>query len=150
MRCPFCHSRETYVKDSRVVSDGNNVRRKRYCEYCKTTFKTTEQAETTEITIIKKNGAKKLFDRDKLYKSIEVAFQKRAIKPEQIQQLINKIIIAASENGENEIKTSFLGDLIMTNIKEIDVVAYVRYASVYCDFNNIKDFERIIAEIKNA
>ncbi len=147
MHCPFCGFEDTQVKDSRTTEDGSAIRRRRYCTQCKGRFTTFERVQMRELFVRKSSGANRLFDRDKLIRSINIAARKRPITEDQIEQLVNKLVRELSSLGENEIPTSVIGQKVMAELKLLDDVAYIRYASVYSDFKDSKDFEKFISKI---
>lgn len=150
MRCPFCGHDDTQVKDSRSSDDGASIRRRRACPECDSRFTTFERIQLREMVVVKKNGARKVFDRDKLMHSIEIAVRKRPVTPLQVEQMVNHIVRSLETSGENEITTSRIGALVMDTLKEVDQVAYVRFASVYKDFGEIADFEKFVGKIQSA
>lgn len=147
MKCPFCGHADTQVKDSRPSEDGLTIRRRRYCPECNSRFTTFERVQLRELTVLKKNGERRMFDRDKLARSVGIALRKRPVAPEQIEQLITRITQKLESLGESEIPTSLIGKIIMEELKKIDTVAYIRFASVYRDFREAKDFEDIVDEL---
>ena len=149
MRCPFCGEIDTIVKDSRPTEDGSAIRRRRLCPTCDSRFTTFERLQLREITVAKKNGEKRPFDRDKIFRSIMTAVRKRSISVEGVETLVNELVRKFEAFGENEIPTSIIGEEIMHQLSKLDQVAYVRFASVYKDFNDAKDFEKFIEQIKN-
>lgn len=148
MRCPFCGFEDTQVKDSRVADDGQAIRRRRVCPECGGRFTTFERVQLRELMVLKKNGETRPLERDKLVRSITIAARKRPITPDQIEQIVNNIIKDLSGFGESEIPTSVIGTKVMKALAEIDHVAYVRYASVYSDFQEAKDFEKFISKLR--
>ena len=147
MKCPFCGNQDTQVKDSRPSEDGLTIRRRRYCPECNSRFTTFERVQLRELTVLKKNGERRMFDRDKMARSLQLALRKRPVNPEQLEQLITRITQKLESMGENEIPTNTIGSVIMDELKEIDSVAYIRFASVYKDFREAKDFEAIVDEL---
>ena len=147
MRCPFCGNDDTQVKDSRPTEDNSAIRRRRFCPNCGARFTTFERIQLRELTVIKKNGLKAPFDRDKLARSIMIATRKRPIDPERIERLINGIVRRLESSGESEIKSDSIGELVMDGLAALDKVAYVRFASVYRNFREAKDFETALAEL---
>lgn len=147
MRCPFCGSEDTQVKDSRPAEDGSAIRRRRYCNECDARFTTFERIQLRELTVLKKDGKKKPFDRDKLTRSLNLAVRKRPVEPEQVDQAVNKIVRTLEGRGENEITTDTIGEIVMEVLSELDPVAYVRFASVYREFREAKDFQDFIGSI---
>ncbi|PIR33143.1 MAG: transcriptional regulator NrdR [Alphaproteobacteria bacterium CG11_big_fil_rev_8_21_14_0_20_44_7] len=144
MHCPFCGNEDTQVKDSRITDDGSSVRRRRECGNCGGRFTTFERVQVREIFVKKSSGASRLFDRDKLLRSLNIAARKRPITEDQIEQLVNKIIREIASLGENEVPTSVIGTKVMAALRELDDVAYIRYTSVYSNFKDAKAFERFI------
>ena len=150
MRCPYCLVEDTQVKDSRPTEDKMSVRRRRVCNQCGSKFTTIEHVQLKDLIVRKKNGEKKAFDRDKIYRAISTAVRKRQISEEQIESLVNRIVRHFETSNDGEISTSLIGELIMKELSLIDQVAYVRFASVYQDFNNGQDFENFIhKQLKN-
>lgn len=147
MKCPFCGHGDTQVKDSRPSDDGSTIRRRRYCTQCNSRFTTFERVQLRELVVIKKNGDRKIFDRDKILRSLAIALRKRPIAEEQLEQLATRIVQKLEATGENEIPSVFIGKLVMEELKELDTVAYIRYASVYRDFREAKDFGDIVGEL---
>lgn len=144
MRCPFCGEEDTQVKDSRPSEDRTSVRRRRFCEKCDSRFTTIERIQIRDLTVVKKNGEKKSFDRDKITRSINTALRKRSVSQEKIENIVNFLVSQLEALNENEIPTNVIGEAIMNELSKIDQVAYVRFASVYKDFNNVADFEEFI------
>jgi transcriptional repressor NrdR len=147
MRCPFCGNPETQVKDSRISDDGEAIKRRRYCPACDSRFTTFERVQLREITIVKKNGEKKVFDPEKLKRSIDMAVRKRAISELQVQKLVNNIIRQLEVDNETEIPSSKIGEMAMESLRKLDKVAFVRFASVYKNFENPEDFQNFIKKI---
>jgi transcriptional repressor NrdR len=147
MKCPFCGHADTQVKDSRPSEDGVTIRRRRYCPECNSRFTTFERVQLRELTVLKKNGERRMFDRDKLGRSLALALRKRPVSAEQIEQLITRITQKLESLGENEIPTAMIGATIMDELKKLDSIAYIRFASVYKNFREAKDFETIIDEL---
>jgi transcriptional repressor NrdR len=135
------------VKDSRPSEDGMTIRRRRYCPECNSRFTTFERVQLRELTVLKKNGERRMFDRDKLTRSLGIALRKRPVTQEQTEQLVTRITQKLESLGENEIPTAMIGTTIMAELKKLDSVAYIRFASVYRDFREAKDFEDIIDEL---
>ena len=148
MLCPFCREKDTSVVDSRPTEDGTAIRRRRVCS-CerKERFTTFERVQFRELTVIKNNGRRAPFDRDKITKSITIALRKRPIDSESIEKFISKIVRNLEGLGENEIPTSIIGKFIMDGLSNLDQVAYVRFASVYRNFKEAKDFEQFIGNL---
>lgn len=148
MRCPFCGFEETQVKDSRPSEDNSAIRRRRFCTACGSRFTTFERVQLRELTVIKKDKSKTLFDRDKLQRSITIAVRKRPISPEQVELIVNSIQRQLEVSGENEIPSDKIGEMVMEALSGLDPVAYVRFASVYRDFREAKDFKAFIASLE--
>jgi transcriptional repressor NrdR len=146
MRCPFCGHDETQVKDSRPSEDGAAIRRRRLCPACEGRFTTFERVQLRELTILKRSGRRAPFDRDKLARSLSVALRKRPVEPERVERMISAIVRQLESMGETELPSSTIGELIMKHLKQLDDVAYVRYASVYRDFRETSDFARFLGE----
>lgn len=140
MRCPFCGHPESQVKDSRPSDDGAAIRRRRSCPECGGRFTTFERVQLREITILKRSGRRTPFDRDKLARSIAIATRKRPIEPERIERMISQIVRQLERLGETELASSVVGEMVMKQLKALDDVAYVRYASVYRDFREAAEF----------
>ncbi|MGX1097653.1 transcriptional regulator NrdR [Amorphus sp. MBR-141] len=147
MRCPYCGGDETQVKDSRSTEDDTAIRRRRVCLTCGGRFTTFERVQLRELSVIKRSGRRVPFDRDKLMRSVQVAMRKRPTPPEQVEQMVSGIVRQLESSGESEITAEEIGNLVMTALKMIDDVAYVRFASVYKDFREARDFEAFIGEL---
>jgi transcriptional repressor NrdR len=147
MRCPFCGNEDTQVKDSRPAEDNSAVRRRRYCQACGSRFTTFERVQLRELTVVKKNGQRVPFDRDKLARSILIATRKRPVEPDRVDRMINGIVRRLESFGEAEITTEQIGGLVMDALASLDQVAFVRFASVYRDFREARDFEEFIGEM---
>lgn len=147
MKCPFCGQPDTQVKDSRPSDDGATIRRRRYCAACNSRFTTFERVQLRELVVIKKNGERRMFDREKIVRSLSIALRKRPVKEEQIEQLATRIVQKLEAMGETEIGSETIGKLVMSELRQLDSVAYIRYASVYRDFAEAKDFEDIVGEL---
>ncbi len=147
MKCPFCSHADTQVKDSRPSEDAVSIRRRRFCPECNSRFTTFERVQLRELTVLKKNGERRIFDRDKLARSIHIALRKRPVEEDQVEQLITRITQKLESLGESEIPTTLIGKIVMEELKKIDSVAYIRFASVYRDFREAKDFEEIVEEL---
>ena len=141
MRCPFCGHDDSQVMDSRPTDDGAAIRRRRQCEGCAARFTTFERIQLRELTVAKSDGRKEPFDRDKLTRSIAVAARKRPIEPVRLEKLVSGIQRQLETLGEGEVTTDRIGELVMDGLKGLDSVAYIRFASVYRDFGEAKDFE---------
>ena len=146
MRCPFCGHAESQVKDSRPSEDGAAIRRRRACPECGGRFTTFERVQLRELTILKRSGRRSPFDREKLVRSISLAMQKRPVDAERIERMINGIVRQLESMGETELPSSTVGEMVMTALKALDDVAYVRYASVYRDFKETSDFAKFLGE----
>ncbi|MFC3225798.1 transcriptional regulator NrdR [Marinibaculum pumilum] len=147
MRCPFCGHDDTQVKDSRPTEDNTAIRRRRYCPNCGARFTTFERVQLRELTVIKKNGQRTPFDRDKLARSMEIAVRKRPVDPERLEKAINSIVRRLESMGEQEVTSDSIGELVMESLAAIDQVAYVRFASVYKNFREAKDFEAFLGTL---
>ena len=147
MFCPFCGNEETQVKDSRPAEDGTAIRRRRLCGRCGARFTTFERVQFRELVVIKKSGRKSTFDREKLSKSIYIALKKRPIDTDTIEKFITKISRSLEELGQSEISSNTVGTMVMDGLKELDPVAYVRFASVYRNFREEKDFVQFVDKI---
>ena len=147
MRCPFCGHDDTQVKDSRPSEDGQAIRRRRFCPACNSRFTTFERVQLRELTVVKKNGERRPFDREKLARSIMLALRKRPFDPDKIEMLVNNIVRKLESLGENEITSEMIGGEVMEALADIDPVAYVRFASVYRDFREAKDFNEFVKKI---
>ena len=150
MRCPFCGKDDTQVKDSRASEDGATIRRRRLCRSCGSRFTTFERIQLRDLIVIKRNGKKIQFERDKILKSMLMALRKRQTNDEAIDRAVNGIVRQLESSGENEIQSKFIGELVMNALAEIDNVAYIRYASVYRNFREASDFGKFVeTEIKD-
>ena len=147
MRCPSCNSLDTQVKDSRPTEDSAVIRRRRVCIACNFRFTTFERVQLRELTVIKRNGRRLPFDRDKLARSVEIALRKRNVEPERIEQTVSKIVQELESLGESEVTSETIGESVMAHLRELDDVAYVRFASVYRNFREAKDFEAVLGEL---
>ncbi|MGE0669179.1 MAG: transcriptional regulator NrdR [Sphingomonadales bacterium] len=147
MRCPFCGNEETQVKDSRPSEDGSAIRRRRHCPACGARFTTFERVQLRELTVIKKTGRRVPFDRDKLARSINIALRKRPVEPERVERLINGIVRRLESMGESDVSSDLVGELVMEGLAGLDPVAYVRFASVYKNFREAKDFGEFIGAL---
>jgi transcriptional repressor NrdR len=144
MRCPFCGHEDTQVKDSRPTEDNSAIRRRRFCTGCGARFTTFERVQLRELTVLKKTGQREPFDRDKLARSMMIALRKRPVDPDRIDRVINGIVRRLESAGESEIRGEVIGELVMEALATLDQVAYVRFASVYRNFREAKDFETFI------
>ena len=146
MRCPFCGHDDTQVKDSRPTEDNSAIRRRRFCTGCGARFTTFERVQLRELTVLKKGGKREVFDRDKLARSIMIALRKRPVDPDRVDRVINGIVRRLESAGESEIRGETIGELVMEALATLDQVAYVRFASVYRNFREAKDFEAFITD----
>ena len=146
MLCPFCKTGDTSVVDSRPTEDGTAIRRRRTCS-CGERFTTFERVQYRELTVVKKNGRKSIFDRDKLSKSLYIALKKRPIDTDTVEKFISNISRSLEEMGQSEIPSNVIGKMVMDGLKELDPVAYVRFASVYRNFREVKDFEQFVGKL---
>ncbi len=144
MRCPFCGNDDSQVKDSRPTEDGAAIRRRRQCPACGGRFTTFERIQLRELTIVKKSGKRESFERDKLARSIEIACRKRPIAPDRIERLVNGVVRRLESLGESEIEAGVVGEMVMEGLQALDPVAYIRFASVYRDFREARDFETFV------
>ncbi|HEY3695654.1 transcriptional regulator NrdR [Phenylobacterium sp.] len=144
MRCPFCGHLESQVKDSRPSEDGAAIRRRRLCPECGGRFTTFERVQLRELTILKRSGRRAPFDREKLVRSVSIAMRKRPVDPERIERMVNAITRQLESLGETELPSHVIGELVMKALKALDDVAYVRYASVYRDFRQTRDFAQFL------
>jgi transcriptional repressor NrdR len=147
MRCPYCGAADTQVKDSRPTEDGAAIRRRRSCVECGGRFTTFERVQLRDLTVVKKSGKRVPFDRDKLMRSVQVALRKRPVDPERIERMVSGIVRQLESRGEQEIASQEIGHLVMEALRTLDDVAYVRFASVYRDFREAKDFEAFVGEL---
>ena len=150
MRCPFCGGEDTQVKDSRPAEDNSSVRRRRECSACGGRFTTFERVQLRELIVLKSTGKKAPFDRDKLMRSVLVAMRKREVEPERVEQMVSGIVRRLEAMGEAEIESKKIGELVMEGLAKIDDVAYVRYASVYKNFREAKDFEQFLGGLDES
>ncbi|MGR3783497.1 MAG: transcriptional regulator NrdR [Albimonas sp.] len=148
MRCPFCGNTETQVKDSRPAEDHVAIRRRRFCPACGGRFTTYERVQLRDLVVVKKNGRREDFDRDKLARSIRIALQKRPIEIDRIEQMISGIVRRLESKGDTDIASDEIGQIVMEALARIDTVAYVRFASVYKNFQEADDFEEFVAELR--
>jgi transcriptional repressor NrdR len=150
MRCPFCASDDTQVKDSRPTEENAAIRRRRVCPDCGGRFTTFERVQLREITVVKRSGRKVAFDREKLLASVMVALRKRPVPEERIERMVSGIVRQIESSGESEVASSAIGGLVMEALKGLDAVAYVRFASVYRDFREAADFQDVLSEIADG
>ena len=149
MKCPFCNNTETQVKDSRPTEDGSAIRRRRLCPACGSRFTSFERVQLRDLTVIKKDGKRAVFNRDKLANSILTALRKRKVDTERVEKLISGIVRRLESSGEIDIPSHMIGQLVMESLSEIDQVAYVRFASVYKNFREAKDFEDFLGNLED-
>ena len=149
MRCPYCGSDNTQVKDSRPSADNTAIRRRRVCAVCGGRFTTFERIQLRELTVLKRSGRRVPFDRDKLMRSVQVALRKRQVDPERVERMVSGIVRQLESAGDAEIPSDQIGLLVMEGLKRIDDVAYVRFASVYRNFREAKDFETLLGELSS-
>lgn len=150
MRCPFCANDDTQVKDSRPTEDGAAIRRRRLCPSCGARFTTFERVQLRELTVVKRSGRRMPFDRDKLARSIYMAMRKRPIEQDRVERVINGIVRRLESMGESEIPSDVIGELVMDALANLDQVAYVRFASVYKNFREARDFEQFVGNLDGA
>jgi transcriptional repressor NrdR len=148
MRCPFCGNVDTQVKDSRPAEDHVAIRRRRFCPACGGRFTTYERVQLRDLIVIKANGKREEFDRDKLARSIRIALQKRPVEPERMDQMISGIVRRLESMGETDIPSGTIGEIVMESLARIDTVAYVRFASVYKNFQAADDFEKFMNDLR--
>ena len=148
MRCPYCNYSDTQVKDSRPTEDNAVIRRRRSCPQCGARFTTFERVQLRDLMVKKRDGKKVEFDRDKLARSIVIAFRKRPVDSERIEKMITGIVRRLESSGDSEILSSDIGEMVMDTLSEIDQVAYVRFASVYRNFREARDFEKFVGDLK--
>lgn len=147
MRCPFCGNEDTQVKDSRPSEEGAAIRRRRFCTECDSRFTTFERVQLKELIVIKKDGKRRPFDRNKLIRSIGLAVRKRPVTPEQVEMAVNNIVRKLESSVENEIESDKIGEAVMEVLYTLDPVAYIRFASVYREFREARDFEKFVGQI---
>ena len=147
MRCPNCNSLDTQVKDSRPTEDSSVIRRRRVCVACNFRFTTFERVQLRELTVIKRNGRRVPFDRDKLMRSVQISLRKRQVEPERVEKMVSTIVRELETGGEAEISSEVIGENVMEHLRKLDDVAYVRFASVYRNFREAKDFEAVLGEL---
>ncbi|MGA9865106.1 MAG: transcriptional regulator NrdR [Acetobacteraceae bacterium] len=150
MHCPFCGHDDTQVKDSRPTDDGAAIRRRRFCAACGQRFTTVERVQLRDLTVVKSDGRRVPFDRDKLARSIRVALRKRPIQEERVERIVNGVVRKLEASGDADVTTRQIGELVMETLKEVDAVAYVRFASVYRDFREAKDFGDFVGTLDEA
>ena len=150
MKCPFCGNEDTQVKDSRSTEDNSAIRRRRFCSACGARFTTFERIQLRELTVLKKSGKKVPFDRDKLERSVQIALRKRPVDNERVDRMISGIVRRVESLGETEVSSDVIGEIVMEGLQSIDSVAYVRFASVYKNFREAKDFEEFLGVISST
>ena len=150
MRCPFCSNHDSQVKDSRHTEDNTAIRRRRVCDQCGSRFTTFERIQLRDLVVIKTNKQKEVFDRDKMFRSLSLALRKRNIDQEKIEMIVNAIVRKLENSGDTEVSTSLIGEHIMDALSHLDQVAYVRFASVYRDFQDINDFSEEINSLSKS
>lgn len=148
MQCPYCNNTDTQVKDSRSAEEGFVIRRRRFCGQCNARFTTFERIQSRELIVIKKNGEKRVFDRDKLIRSMSIAARKRPITEEQIEQLVTEVAKEIEGSGEKSVSTDTVGQIAIEKLAVLDSVSYVRFASVYHDFKDVDDFIKFISSMQ--
>ena len=148
MRCPFCSNKDSQVKDSRPTEDNTAIRRRRICDQCGSRFTTFERIQLRDLIVLKNNGQKEIFDRDKMFRAISLALRKRTVDQDKIEKIVNAIVRKLENSGETEIKSSLIGEYIMDALSHLDQVAYVRFASVYKNFREAKDFEDFLDNLE--
>jgi transcriptional repressor NrdR len=147
MRCPHCGAPDSQVKDSRPTEDGAAIRRRRVCGACGQRFTTFERVQLRELVVAKRSGRRVPFDRDKLHRSVTIALRKRPVDPERIETMVSGIVRQLESSGDAEVTAETIGRLVMEGLKSLDDVAYVRFASVYKNFREAKDFETLLGEL---
>jgi len=147
VHCPFCGHDDTQVKDSRPSDDGSAIRRRRNCANCGQRFTTIERVQLRELTVVKSDGRRVPFDRDKLARSVRIALNKRPVQEERIERIVNGIVRQLEASGDHDVTSTQIGELVMETLKEVDAVAYVRFASVYRDFREAKDFQTFLGAL---
>ena len=150
MRCPYCSSPDTQVKDSRPAEDNSAIRRRRVCPDCGGRFTTFERVQLRELVVVKKSGRRVPFDRDKLTRSVEVALRKRPVDPERVERMMNGIVRQLENLGDPEVSSQQIGELVIEGLRSLDPVAFVRFASVYREFREARDFNTLIDELVGA
>ena len=147
MRCPFCGHDDAQVKDSRPSEDGTSIRRRRFCAACSQRFTTIERVQLRELVVVKSDARRVPFDRDKLARSIRIALRKRPVQEERIERIVNSIVRKLESSGDSDVTSTHIGELVMETLKEVDDVAYVRFASVYRNFREARDFEQFLGQL---
>ena len=149
MKCPFCSNDDTQVKDSRSTEDNSAIRRRRFCPACGARFTTFERIQLRELTVVKKSGKKVPFARDKLERSVQIALRKRPVDSDRVDRMLSGIVRRVESLGETEVSSDVIGEIVMEGLQSIDSVAYVRFASVYKNFREAKDFEEFLGVISS-
>ena len=149
MRCPFCSNQDSQVKDSRPTEDNTAIRRRRICDQCGSRFTTFERIQLRDLIVLKTNGKKEVFDRDKMFRSLSLALRKRNVDQEKIEKIVNAIVRKLENFGDTEVKTTLIGEYIMEALSHLDQIAYVRFASVYKNFREVKDFEDFLGNLED-
>ena len=149
MRCPFCSHEDSQVKDSRHTEDNTAIRRRRICDQCGSRFTTFERIQLRDLIVVKSNDQKETFDRDKMFRSLSLALRKRNVEQDKIEKIVSAIARRLENSGDNEIKSSLIGEYIMEALSNLDQVAYVRFASVYKNFREVKDFEDFLVNLED-
>ena len=149
MRCPFCSNEDSQVKDSRPTEDNTAIRRRRICDQCGSRFTTFERIQLRDLVVVKSNGQKETFDRDKMFRSLSLALRKRNIDQNKIEKIVNAIVRKLENSGDTEIQARVIGGYIMDALLHLDQVAYVRFASVYKNFREVKDFEEFLDNLED-
>ncbi len=150
MRCPFCGDLDTQVKDSRPTEENTAIRRRRLCPACGSRFTTFERVQLRELTVIKRDESRTPFDREKLARSINIAVRKRPVEARRVERMVNGIVRQLESSGESEIPSTVIGEMVMDALSRLDPVAYVRFASVYRNFREAKDFEDFIGQLQSG
>ena len=148
MRCPFCSYEDSQVKDTRHTEDNTAIRRRRICDQCGSRFTTFERIQLRDLIVIKSNGQKETFDRDKMFRSLSLSLRKRNVEQDKTEKIVSAIARRLENSAETEIKTSVIGEYIMEALSNLDQVAYVRFASVYKNFREVKDFEDFLDNLE--
>lgn len=148
MRCPFCGHEDTQVKDSRPTEDNSAIRRRRACPNCGARFTTFERVQLRELTVVKSNGQREPFDRDKLFRSMRIALRKRPVEADRLERVVNTLVRQLESSGESEIPSKQIGEMVMQALLNLDQVAYIRYASVYKDFSDSNAFTRFVENLR--
>ncbi len=150
MHCPFCANDDSQVKDSRPTEDGSAIRRRRQCPACGARFTTFERIQLRELIVVKKSGKRETFDRDKLARSVGIACRKRPLEPARIERLVTGVVRRLESLGDSEIEVGQIGEMVMEGLQTLDPVAYIRFASVYRDFREARDFEKFVGGLSNG